>query len=602
MYETLLLGILPQTSRLKLRPPTRFVLLSFLAVFGLIILWKFSDISHKWHPTTESHIGPETQHEIQPEIPSVIQPEIRPETVKYSGEHIYWEPCGDLKGDKLECSSIDVPIDQFAKVSRPEHDLKFTIPLIRLRGANATQNLLLNPGGPGASGINMLYNRGAQLRTIVGEGFHLLSFDPRGVNSSTPAASCYPDAETRQRLSDLQIVNPIAEASTIYAWVKNFVRACPDTMGYYARYINTPQTAADMNSILDALGQRDMIYWGFSYGSLLGQTYAGLFPERSKRVIIDGVINQFKWYDGVFEIESGVDVKKVLDGFFEECLKSDSYTCPLLELTSSKDPIMLGNYVRSHLDPLKDQPLNVYVNSSTYGLLTYEKLWDNGVLQALLKPSRWSVLASTLYALIRGDPKDAFKRFGIKEARKDESNEFVILNDGPSGPGHSWPPGRDDLMDWIFPYIHNNSLTAGHIPLFFAKQQWKIPQTHSYVPRRGVETSHPLLILSTTYDPSTPLVSAISANEAFAGSQIIEVEGYGHCSIAVASVCAVKHVRAFLYEGTLPSDYTKCPVDGPFFMRPDKHMKMSTQVDFKDPEDRKIHAAQLELMTGCEVL
>jgi pimeloyl-ACP methyl ester carboxylesterase len=138
----------------------------------------------------------------------------------------------------------------------------------RWRSANATQNLLIKPGGPGRSGIDMLYSRGARLENIIGDGSHLLTFDPRSVNSSTPTASCYPDADTRQSLSGLQILNPIAEASTIYAWAKKFVRACPDTMGDYAPYINAPQTVADMNSILDAVDQRDMIFCVFSYGRI----------------------------------------------------------------------------------------------------------------------------------------------------------------------------------------------------------------------------------------------------------------------------------------------------------------------------------------------
>lgn len=291
----------------------------------------------------------------------------------------------------------------------------------------------------------------------------------------------------------------------------------------------------------------------------------------------------------------------MLDGFFEECQKADVYDCPLSSLTRSKEPSVLGHIVRSYLDELKYQPLDVYINSSMYGILTDDKVWYNGVFSALHNPSRWSILAASLYILIRGDATDALRRFVADEAGRDESNKFVVLNDGPSGPAH-WPQSRDDLMDWMLPYILGNSLTPNHVPLFFAKQQWKVPRTHSYVPRRGVETAHPLLILSTTYDPVTPLVSAVSANEAFVGSQIVEVEGYGHCYIAVASVCLAKHLRAFLYEGTIPSNYTKCQVDSLYFISPDENMKVPTQVHFEDLEDQKIHVAQLELITGCEVV
>ncbi|KAJ6022454.1 uncharacterized protein N7446_012806 [Penicillium canescens] len=94
----------------------------------------------------------------------------KPTTFKYHGEHITWTPCGDLKGSHIECSNIT----------------SFTIPLVRLRSEKTTQNLIMNPGGPGASGFDFLYSGGEKIRTIVGDRFHLLSFDPRGVNGSNP--------------------------------------------------------------------------------------------------------------------------------------------------------------------------------------------------------------------------------------------------------------------------------------------------------------------------------------------------------------------------------------------------------------------------------
>lgn len=214
-------------------------------------------------------------------------------THNYEGELLAWEDCGDVKGRPVECSTMTVPMDQFNATN--SGDKVFTLPLIRMRGKDDAQNILLNPGGPGSSGIDFMFRRGEQLSTIVGDGFHLLSFDPRGINSSTPRATCYPDQETRRALAQGNFYEIIDDSGEAYAFGQNFAKSCAETMGEHGLYINTPQTAADMNSILDAVGQKDMVYWGFSYGTLLGQTYAGLFPERSHRVIVDGVVNQFDW-------------------------------------------------------------------------------------------------------------------------------------------------------------------------------------------------------------------------------------------------------------------------------------------------------------------
>ncbi|KAF7592310.1 hypothetical protein BBP40_000366 [Aspergillus hancockii] len=119
--------------------------------------------------------------------------------------------------------------------------------------------------------------------------------------------------------------------------------------------------------ILDAVDQEDMIYWSFSYGTLLGQTYAGPFPERSKRVIIDGVVNQFEWYEEPFETESHVDAERVLDAMVSS---RQARTIALSSLATSKED--LRNIVFSYLDKPREQPISVYVNNTVYGLLDYD--------------------------------------------------------------------------------------------------------------------------------------------------------------------------------------------------------------------------------------
>jgi hypothetical protein len=102
------------------------------------------------------------------------------------------------------------------------------------------------------------------INKIVGENFHLLSFDPRGVNGSIPAASCYPSPEQRAVEFETNPWDIVFQAGEMFTRAENKAKACADTMGELGAYINTPQTAADMNTILDAIGQEEMYYWGFS--------------------------------------------------------------------------------------------------------------------------------------------------------------------------------------------------------------------------------------------------------------------------------------------------------------------------------------------------
>ncbi|KJZ68544.1 hypothetical protein HIM_12061 [Hirsutella minnesotensis 3608] len=107
-------------------------------------------------------------------------------------------------------------------------------------------------------------------------------------------------------------------------------------MEEYGKYINTPQTAADINSILDAVGQQNLVYWGTSYGTVLGQTYAALFPERCGRIVLDGVVNYFEWYKNLLPESAYSGMRRVLDGFFDECVKAGG-RCSLASFARSKE-------------------------------------------------------------------------------------------------------------------------------------------------------------------------------------------------------------------------------------------------------------------------
>ena len=530
-----------------------------------------------------------------------------PHPITYPGEHIAWTPCGTLANRTLECSTITVPMDHFnTTTASPNLTKNFTIPLLRLRSPNptaATRNLLLNPGGPGASGTQLLHRHGAQLVTIIGDGFHLLGFDPRGVNQSVPRATCYPSPQARRDLSPVRAKKLVEDSGELWAWTANYARACAETMGEHAAYVNTPQTAADMNDILDAVGQRGMVYWGFSYGTLLGQTYATMFPERAERVIIDGVANQFDWYGSVLDTEMLVDTDRVFEGFVAECVGLGEEKCALAGLVKTaggerQRVAELMEIVVKGVGKLRDEPVSVYINNTVYGVLDYWAVWENGVFTALYKPASWAELASNLASLLRGNATDAFLAYGLERAwdNEDDALSFIALNDGASGP-ERWQTDRAGLVDQLTPFFNQSMFSETELDYYFAKQAWSVPRTHNYVPKRGVKTAHPLLLLTTTYDPVCPLVSAMSANKAFEGSRIVEVAGYGHCSMAVPSLCVAQHVRDFLYEGKLPPGHVVCAPDGPstLFGNPDERVAYALGVSHEAEEQQQIRLAQQEL-------
>lgn len=289
-----------------------------------------------------------------------------------------------------------------------------------------------------------------------------------------------------------------------------------------------------------------------------------------------------------------MDTTRVVDGFFDQCVKAGE-NCTLSKFADSRDE--LSDKVLSFINELTDDPLSVYVNNTSWGTLTYDSVIFKGVFPMLYKPATWYEVADKLAKLLDGNATEAFLAYGRSDPWESlgDATEIVQYNDGASGPAY-WPQDRRSALNVIAPTANASLFSPALNSGLYIKQQWAIPRTHTYVPKMGVKTAHPLLILSTTYDPVCPLVSARSANKAFADSQIVEVKGYGHCSIAVTSSCLAKHVRAFLYNGTLPESYTQCEVDGPYFIKPEEDgQTVKPLLEFEDPEELRIHMAQLEL-------
>lgn len=518
--------------------------------------------------------------------------------LQYAGESIKWEPCGEISKHPLECSSIPVPMDHFNATNSGSHT--FDIPLIRLRAHDAGhgRNILLNPGGPGGSGINFMHRKGALLNTIIGEGFHLVSFDPRGVNASRPQALCYPDEDTRRNLATggakTSFPDAVRDSGYTYGRADNLVQACADTTGTHGAYINTPQTAADMNSILDALGQENLTYWGFSYGTLLGQTYATLFPERVGSVIIDGVANVFDWYDSLLDEEMWTDTDRAFEGFFDECAKAGG-NCSLTAFGETKEELL--GVIADLGAELKEQPIAVYINETHHGLVGFDTIFYDAFFGALYKPEGWHKLADTLTKLLHGNATQAFLSYATDNSPSDnDAYSFILLNDGLTGPKH-WPQERKPLLSTILEVLDESIFAVTEDETYYQKAKWRLPNTHNFKPKKGVKTANPLLILSTTYDPVCPLVSARVARDAFEGSRLIEVLGYGHCSVALPSACLAKHVRAFLYDGKLPDGDgdVQCEVDIPYFLPPEEKKAHIGSVAGEDDEARRILEAQIEL-------
>ncbi|RAL00026.1 alpha/beta-hydrolase [Aspergillus ibericus CBS 121593] len=494
-------------------------------------------------------------------VASCLAEEFQIRLNSHADSRLQWKNCGEASNHTLQCSRLDVPMDHFRQPSKKT----FSIPIIRMLAKNASasgdRHIFLNPGGPGASGVGFLRGSASYLNRLIGEGFHLLSFDPRGVSGSIPQAVCY--SSNAQR----------AAAFASSPWDLEFQAG-----EMYTRAENKAKASSDMNSILDAIGQQKMYYWGLSYGTTLGQTYAQMFPERVSRLVLDGVSNLDQWYNSFSLEESLMDTDKVFTGFVEECFKARE-ACPLNAIKGEyfHSSTQLQSYIEGFLRELEEEPIPVYVNSTHYGAITRRSLVINGIFFTLYKPKTWPLLAKNLAELLNGNTTPAYNAYSeswILRFLLDDSTTFIGLNDnrktGQEAPVHGIKP------------VYNHTVSRPEMSFLVSKYQgsdiydrasWSIPTTHGFHPRYHPEfprtqTAEPILVLSTTWDPVCPLVSARKAQNSFEGARLIEQISYGHCSLSMPSLCTVKHLRQYFNEGILPEAGTMCGIDAEYFPTP----------------------------------
>ncbi|KAJ3164864.1 hypothetical protein HDU88_005076 [Geranomyces variabilis] len=481
-----------------------------------------------------------------------------------SGGAIEWKPCDA----KFLCGKLSVPLDH----AMPDGQ-RIDIAMIKYphdKGTKSLGSILANPGGPGGSGVHFVKTMGHQLWTIVEGRFDIIGFDPRGVGQSH-AIRCFPDALTHRAFDALQ-PSPSGESKAAYI-AHERVRGmmCAKNAADIAPYMSTAAVARDMDLIREAEDNRLLNYWGFSYGTLLGNTYINMFPDRVGHMVIDGVVDPISWGEGWFDwldprtgtVPSYVHKDQVVAAFSTECEKAGPTRCALADKSGSVSARIAALRVK-----LEKQPMSV-VDSEVPGIITAQTL-NSTLFRATYDPEQWPRVAEVLAAADRGDgvpwrnwvaqePED---RCPAQDDADDWNTESVLaIACANTRPDYS---GREDELE------SEMSRVAAMHPLGYASAAsiqvgctyWPIRAVESFAGPWNATTKNTVLLLSNTLDPVTPVESARIAHSLLGNSRIVETEAYGHCSYAQRSSCQEKVVRDFFVDGIAPSkDTTKCAAD-----------------------------------------
>ena len=441
---------------------------------------------------------------------------------------------------QFSCGKLAVPLDY----DQPTGE-KVDIFVVRVRSDSQSQrigSLLVNPGGPGGSGVNLAAGLVGALSTAVLDRFDLVGFDPRGVGLSDPL-QCISD----QQKDKLAAANPDVRTAAGRAQARSasdaVVKSCVAKYGSALGHFNTEETAHDMDLIRQAMGDDKLNYLGFSYGTRLGAAYAHQFPTRIRTAVLDGAV------DPVAD-ELTVDERQAKA--FEDAFDQFAADC-----RTRSDCAALGDpraAVQSLIAAADKAPIpGAKGRKATGGLVLI------GVASALYDQSQWDELGQALVAARDGNADKILTLADQYLERDPETGHYSNIMDANLAVNcnDSTLQVTDQLVatvasKWIskYPIFGPNAAAS-----LYTCHSW--PRSGHPLPPASAPGAPPILVVGTVHDPATPFAATGVLAKALGSGVVLRWDGEGHTAYP-KTACITAKVDSYLVTAAPPAA-ASCP-------------------------------------------
>ncbi|KAI5477500.1 hypothetical protein MNV49_006285 [Pseudohyphozyma bogoriensis] len=477
----------------------------------------------------------------------------------------------------------------------------FSIALTKLKATNTPYlgSLFVNPGGPGGSGTAAVYTAGAELSLLVNGQYDIVGWDPRGVNLTTPGVNCFTSAladytfelggGASSGLLDLpsnlsSAPNKIrgdllGQLRRKIASYKALGQLCEKESGEMLAYVGTANVVKDLDYIsqkLDGPNGRINLY-ALSYGTVIGQYLAVMLPaSRIGRVILDGVVDAATWssYSSARLFAPGVsDVDKIFKKFAQSCIASG----PSCALSSLRTASRIESSILTLIDTLYASPAAAPSTAAPGGIVTAE-FARYTLYQGLYSSASWPLLAEAFAYALEGNYVGLLtaapqlsttytQAAKTSDAQAYASWAIACADSKPYNKRHPAPP-VNKVTDLIWSTLLNQSSVAGEAQFPFGLcDQFPVASKSYYsgsltLAKNTLDT--PILLLSNSLDPATPLSGALAAykNLGLTNARVVEQNGTSHTTFAQPSTCVAMMVAEFYLAGTVPSaGHSHCVVE-----------------------------------------
>ncbi|WP_414685267.1 alpha/beta hydrolase [Mycobacterium sp.] len=469
------------------------------------------------------------------------------------GAPIQWGPCRVTPSDdtvKLpsgaQCGKLAVPVDY----ARPDGDTA-TMALIRFPATGAKiGSLVINPGGPGESGVQAAASMADTLPPQVRDRFDLVGFDPRGVANSSPAVWCNSDADNDRLRADPEVDYSPAGVAHIEQLTKEFVQRCLNKMGnQFLENVGTVSVVKDLDVLRTALGDPKLTYLGYSYGTRIGSAYAEAYPQNVRAMVLDGAVDPNA--DPIeANIQQAAAFQKAFNDYAADCAKSPD--CPL-----GTDPTKAVDVYKSLVDPLVQKPAKTIDPRG----LSYSDAIVATILP-LYSPGLWRHLTDGLNELRAGHGDtmlalaDVYMGRDAKGHYTNSTDVRVAVNcvDQPPVTDRAKAIEQDRRSREVAPFMSYGDFT-GDAPLDTCAF-WPVPPTSTphQISAHGLP---PVLVISTTHDPATPYQSGVDLAKQLGGA-LLTFDGTQHTVAFQGNTCVDAIVTRYLIDLALPGPDARC--------------------------------------------